>query len=81
MIFDRFTQVKTRDRGKPTGTGLGLAICREIVERHGGEIGVESQLGQGSTFYFILPMLFANKPDDEPLKGEVDNGKDRYTPE
>lgn len=65
LIFERFAQVKSRDRGKPTGTGLGLAICREIVEYHGGEIWVESDGGKGSTFYFTLPLT----PDNQSVEG------------
>jgi PAS domain S-box-containing protein len=55
-IFERFHQVDASDSRKKGGTGLGLAICRSIVQQHGGRIWVESTLGEGSTFYFTLPV-------------------------
>jgi len=54
-IFEKFGQVE--DRKNRLGTGLGLTFCKLAVEAHGGRIGVESAVGQGSTFWLALPRL------------------------
>ncbi len=55
-LFHKFSRLPGSER-KATGTGLGLVLARQIVEAHHGKIWVESQVGQGSTFYFSLPIL------------------------
>jgi PAS domain S-box-containing protein len=55
VIFERYGQVASQTINRKDGKGLGLTICKNIVEQHGGVIGVESALGKGSTFYFRIP--------------------------
>lgn len=60
-LFERFYRVPGQDEN--SGVGLGLAIVKEIVHVHGGEVGVDSEVGKGSTFQFTLP-LWKNSPDN-----------------
>ncbi|HEY3592372.1 MAG TPA: ATP-binding protein [Polyangiaceae bacterium] len=59
-LFERFTRVASTSR--TTGTGLGLMIVREIVEAHGGRVGVRSEVGKGSSFWFRLPRVDVRPP-------------------
>ena len=54
-IFDRFYQVDASATREHGGTGLGLAIVKQVVEAHGAAVRVQSRVGQGSTFSFVLP--------------------------
>jgi PAS domain S-box-containing protein len=57
IVFDRLSQVSPPTEASRSGLGLGLFISRELVSRHGGRIWVESEPGQGSIFYFTLPVF------------------------
>jgi signal transduction histidine kinase len=60
-IFESFWQAR---QGDERGIGLGLAIARHIVDAHGGTIGVESQMGGGSEFWFTVPAVEASSPSE-----------------
>jgi signal transduction histidine kinase len=62
-VFEEFRQVDSSSTRKKGGTGLGLAIAKRIVELHGGRIWVDSTPGQGSTFYFTLPLRVGEREE------------------
>ena len=88
IIFERFRHVDPADtRMEGGGTGLGLAIAKAVVERHEGKIGVESQEGHGSTFWFRIPValgsptsLLSGRMDEAGVKRRFFGLLPRYEP-
>lgn len=64
LVFEKFRQAGTASEGERQGSGLGLAICKAIVEAHQGKIGVDSEPGNGSTFWFSLPSSAVSPKSD-----------------
>ena len=69
LIFQKYQQANNAIARNYGGTGLGLSICQSLVHMMGGSIGVDSELGQGASFWFVLP---ANLPTAKDLAGEID---------
>lgn len=64
-VFDRFYRV---NENQTAGSGLGLYICKEIIHRHGGQIGARSEVNEGSTFWFSLPLQTKDAKAAKPAK-------------
>ena len=76
-IFERFVQVDGSTSREFAGTGLGLSLAKELVELHGGQMHLDSELGQGSRFWFELPLMAIEETPVEaaPQSADISRGR------
>jgi hypothetical protein len=74
-LFNKFTQLEQSAASEKKGTGLGLVISKGIVEAHGGDIGLCSEVDKGTTFYFALPMSAAVRTPSVSAQAANDSAK------
>jgi PAS domain S-box-containing protein len=73
-LFQKFRRLDNSEAKRIGGTGLGLAICKEIILRHQGDIGIESEEGMGTTVWFSIPLLIAgNEAEQQHVSYDSDN--------
>eukprot|EP00741_Cyanophora_paradoxa_P024962 tig00000325_g24095.t1 len=73
ILFTLFTRIREENFQDPGGTGLGLAICKQLVQLMNGEIGVQSNYGKGSVFWFVIPFEIA-----ADANAAIDDGEDEF---
>jgi PAS domain S-box-containing protein len=75
-LFERFYRARRQETLNIKGTGLGLAIVKSIIQQHGGDVGVESRLGEGSTFTVHFPLHQEEQPEQLAFEGDAKEADD-----